>query len=36
MKDYPGISGETTMDKFGDGVGGVKALAVEGGKFILK
>ena len=36
LKDFPGISGETTMDKFGDGVGGVKTLAVEGGKFALK
>jgi branched-chain amino acid transport system substrate-binding protein len=36
LKDFPGISGETTMDKFGDGIGGVKTLAVEGGKFVPK
>lgn len=36
LKDYDGISGITTMDKNGDGVGGVKTLMVEGGKFVLK
>jgi branched-chain amino acid transport system substrate-binding protein len=36
LQNFPGIAGETTMDKVGDGVGGVKTLAVEGGKFSLK
>jgi hypothetical protein len=33
LKDYPGISGVTTMDNVGDGTGGVKTMMVEGGKF---
>lgn len=36
LKDFPGISGETTMDEVGDGVGGVRTLVVEGGKFAVK
>jgi hypothetical protein len=36
LKDFPGISGVTTMDEVGDGIGGVRTLAVEGGKFALK
>jgi branched-chain amino acid transport system substrate-binding protein len=36
LKDFPGISGETTMDEVGDGVGGVRTLVVEGGKFQVK
>ncbi len=36
LKDYDGISGVTTMDKNGDGVGGVRTLFVEGGKFMAK
>jgi branched-chain amino acid transport system substrate-binding protein len=36
LKDFDGISGMTTMDKNGDGVGGVRTLVVEGGKFIAK
>ncbi len=35
LKDYPGISGVTTMDQHGDGTGGVKTLMVEGGKFVV-
>jgi len=36
LKDYPGISGVTTMDEVGDGIGGVMTLVVEGGKFVAK
>ena len=36
LKDFNGISGVTTMDKNGDGVGGVRTLVVEGGKFMAK
>ncbi len=36
LKDYPGISGVTSMDEVGDGVGGVMTLAVENGKFVSK
>ena len=36
LKDFNGISGMTTMDKNCDGVGGVRTLVVEGGKFIAK
>lgn len=36
LKDYDGISGVTTMDEVGDGIGGVLTLAVEGGKFVAK
>ena len=36
LKNYPGISGKTTMDKNGDGVGGVMTLVVENGKFLAK
>jgi branched-chain amino acid transport system substrate-binding protein len=36
LKDFPGISGPTTMDEHGDGIGGVRTLAVEGGKFVVK
>jgi len=36
LANYPGISGSTTMDKVGDGKGGVMTLVVEGGKFVLK
>jgi branched-chain amino acid transport system substrate-binding protein len=36
LKDFPGISGVTTMDEVGDGIGGVMTLAVEGGKFVVK
>lgn len=36
LKDYPGISGSTTMDEVGDGVGGVMTLVVEKGKFVVK
>jgi branched-chain amino acid transport system substrate-binding protein len=36
LKNYPGISGVTTMDAVGDGIGGVMSLVVENGKFIAK
>jgi branched-chain amino acid transport system substrate-binding protein len=36
LKDYNGISGITTMDENGDGVGGVLTLVVENGKFVAK
>jgi branched-chain amino acid transport system substrate-binding protein len=36
VKNYPGISGLTTMDEVGDGKGGVMTLVVQGGKFIAK
>jgi branched-chain amino acid transport system substrate-binding protein len=36
LKNFPGISGVTTMDEVGDGVGGVMSLAVEGGQFVVK
>lgn len=36
LKDYPGISGDTTMNEEGDGQGGVKTLVVEGGQFVVK
>ncbi|MBM4330683.1 MAG: ABC transporter substrate-binding protein [Deltaproteobacteria bacterium] len=36
LKNYPGISGETSMDEVGDGIGGVRSLVVEGGKFVAK
>jgi len=36
LKDYPGICGPTTMDENGDGVGGVKTLVIENGKFMSK
>ena len=36
LKNFNGISGMTTMDKNGDGVGGVMTLVVENGKFIAK
>jgi branched-chain amino acid transport system substrate-binding protein len=36
LKNYNGICGPTTMDKNGDGVGGVKTLVVENGKFMSK
>lgn len=36
LKDYPGICGATTMDKNGDGVGGVRTLVVENGKMVSK
>ena len=34
VKDFPGISGLTTMDAVGDGIGEVKTLVVKGGVFI--
>jgi len=36
LKDFPGISGVTTMDEVGDGMGGVMTLVVEGGKYVPK
>ncbi len=36
LKNFNGISGMTTMDKNGDGVGGVRTLVVESGKFMAK
>jgi len=36
LKDFNGISGVTTMDKNGDGVGGVRTLVVENGEFMAK
>jgi len=36
LKDFDGISGITTMDENGDGIGGVRTLVVEGGKFTAK
>ncbi len=36
LKNYPGISGVTTMDAVGDGIGGVMSLVVENGQFIAK
>jgi len=36
LKDFPGISGLTTMDEVGDGIGGVMSLVVEGGKYVAK
>ncbi|MFH1757704.1 MAG: ABC transporter substrate-binding protein, partial [Pseudomonadota bacterium] len=36
LKNYPGISGMTTMDAVGDGIGGVMSLLVENGKFVAK
>lgn len=36
LKNFNGISGVTTMDKNGDGVGGVRTLVVEGGAFMAK
>jgi branched-chain amino acid transport system substrate-binding protein len=36
IKDYPGISGVTTFDENGDGVGGVLTLVVENGQFVVK
>ena len=36
LKNYDGISGVTTMDENGDGIGGVRTLVVEGGKFVAK
>ena len=36
LKDYNGICGATTMDKNGDGVGGVRTLVVENGKMVSK
>lgn len=36
LKDYNGISGITTMDEVGDGIGGVMTLVVEKGKFVPK
>ena len=36
LTNFNGISGVTTMDKNGDGVGGVRTLAVESGKFMAK
>ncbi len=36
LKNYNGISGVTTMDQNGDGVGGVLTLVVEGGAFTAK
>jgi hypothetical protein len=36
LKNFDGISGVTTMDENGDGVGGVGSLFVENGKFIVK
>ena len=35
LKDFPGISGTTSMDSVGDGTGEVKSLMVENGKFVL-
>lgn len=34
VKDFPGISGLTTMDAVGDGIGEVKTLVVKGGVFV--
>ena len=36
LKDYPGISGVTTMDSVGDGIGGVMSLVVEKGMFVAR
>jgi len=36
LKDYQGICGPTTMDENGDGIGGVKTLVVENGKFMSR
>ncbi|MCZ6549055.1 MAG: ABC transporter substrate-binding protein [Deltaproteobacteria bacterium] len=36
LKGYSGIAGVTSMDKNGDGIGGVMTMAVEGGKFMAK
>ena len=36
LKNFNGISGMTTMDKNGDGVGGVRTLVVESDKFMAK
>jgi branched-chain amino acid transport system substrate-binding protein len=36
IKNFPGISGDSTFDSVGDGVGGVKTLVVQGGKFVVK
>ncbi len=36
LKDFDGISGITTMDENGDGIGGVRTLVVENGKFMAK
>ncbi|NNG08487.1 MAG: hypothetical protein HKM90_12235, partial [Desulfobacteraceae bacterium] len=36
LKNYNGICGATTMDKNGDGVGGVRTLVVENGKMVSK
>lgn len=35
LKDFPGISGQTTMDSVGDGTGEVKSVLVQNGKFVL-
>lgn len=35
LKDFPGISGKTTMDSVGDGAGEVNAIMVKNGKYEL-
>jgi len=36
LKNYDGISGQTTMDKNGDGIGGVITLVVKDGEFLAE
>lgn len=34
LKDYPGVSGDTSMNEVGDGSGGIRVLRVTGGKYV--
>ena len=34
LRDYPGVSGMTTMDDVGDGAGGMRVLKVVKGQYV--
>jgi branched-chain amino acid transport system substrate-binding protein len=34
LKNYPGVSGDTTMNEVGDGSGGIRVLKVSNGKYV--